>query len=96
MLFRSDFEGFGLPIVEGMALGKPVIIGPDPGCLEVAGAHAEIIESWTADALADAVLRARQRTAEQTTAAAEWAGTFTWRTTVARTRAALLELSEGR
>lgn len=92
IVFPSAFEGFGLPIVEGMALGKPVIIGPDPGCLEVAGRHAEVIDDWTAEALAKAVLTAQQRTAEQTAAAAEWAAGFSWHETVARTRTALAQL----
>lgn len=92
IVFPSDFEGFGLPIVEGMALGKPVVIGPDPGCLEVAGGHAEVTTTWSADALADAVQRAGSRTAEQQASAREWAARFTWDETVHRTRASLAEL----
>lgn len=92
IVFPSDFEGFGLPIVEGMALGKPVVIGPDTGCLEVAGAHAEVMDGWSAGALAAAVRRAQRRTAAQEAAASAWAARFTWRETVTRTRAALAEL----
>ena len=40
VVLASDLEGFGLPVVEAMAMGKPVVVGPDPGTAEVAGGHA--------------------------------------------------------
>ena len=47
VVFPSDFEGFGLPVVEGMLLGKPVVLGPEPATNEVAGGHAAVAADWT-------------------------------------------------
>lgn len=90
VVFPTDFEGFGLPTVEGMALGKPVVIGPEKACLEVAGGHAVVMDGWTPEALADAVVRARAVEAPALEEARAWAGTFTWERTIRQTRSALL------
>lgn len=92
--FPSSFEGFGLPIVEGMVTGKPVVIGPDPGCLEVAGGHAWTARDWTAAALADALAEAVAASPGQLDEAREWAHAFTWERTVRITRAALEQATE--
>jgi glycosyltransferase involved in cell wall biosynthesis len=90
--FPSSFEGFGLPIVEGMLLGKPVLIGPDPGCLEVAGGHASVMTDWNPGALADAAEQALDMSDGKLAEAQTWASSFTWENTVQRTRAALAAL----
>lgn len=92
IVFPSDFEGFGLPIVEGMALGKPLVIAPDPGMLEVAGGHAAVAADWTPTALADAVAAALASTPDALEAARAWAGTFTWDRCIDVTHAALTDL----
>lgn len=90
VVFPSDFEGFGLPIVEGMLLGIPVVIGPEPASLEVAGGHASVMTSFSAPALAEAVVRASGFDEEHLARAREHAAEFTWQRSVQQTRAALL------
>lgn len=93
VVFPSSFEGFGLPIVEGMLLGKPVVIGADPGCEEVAGGHATVLSAWEAPQLADAVESALTMSDTQLAAARSWAEGFTWCRTLDSTRRALASLS---
>lgn len=92
IVFPSDFEGFGLPVVEGMTLGKPVVIGPEKATSEIAGGHAAVMRDWTPGSLADAVTAARVMTEDELEQAREWGMRFTWDTTVDQTRSGLLRL----
>ncbi|KRF20961.1 hypothetical protein ASG90_00645 [Nocardioides sp. Soil797] len=89
IVFPSDFEGFGLPIVEGMRLGIPVVIGPEPASLEVAEGHASVMSSFSAPGLADAVVRASRFDEAHREAARQHAAEFTWARATQQTRAAL-------
>jgi glycosyltransferase involved in cell wall biosynthesis len=60
VVFPSDYEGFGLPAVEAMRLGIPVVVTPDPALLEVTGGLATVMDDWDAESLARAVPRAVQ------------------------------------
>jgi glycosyltransferase involved in cell wall biosynthesis len=91
VLFPSDFEGFGLPAIEALLLGTPLVISPDPALLEVTGRHAVVTEDETPEALAAAIERALDLSPEQLAAGAEHARQFTWERMAREVRAALLQ-----
>ena len=57
-VFPSRYEGFGLPILEAMACGTPVVTTTAGSIPEVAGDAAILVPPSEAEALADGVRRA--------------------------------------
>ena len=57
ILFASLYEGFGLPILEANAIGRPVITGNNTSLPEVAGDAALIVDVESIDSIRDGVVR---------------------------------------
>lgn len=53
----SFSEGFGMPVLEAMACGTPVVTSGTSALPEVAGDAAVLVDPWDADALATAMAR---------------------------------------
>jgi len=82
LIFASEAEGFGLPVIEAMAVGVPVITGLNPAAREVAGDSALAIDpadpatsiaEWLRKLDRDQTLRARTVAAGR-----QRVGSFSW------------------
>ncbi len=82
--FPSLYEGFGLPVLEAMSCGAPVICSNSSSLPEVAGGAAMLIDPHEADDLAAAVsalLGDAERRRELSQAALARAAHFSWQRT---------------
>jgi glycosyltransferase involved in cell wall biosynthesis len=87
-LYPTLYEGFGLPVVEAMASGVPVITSNTSSLHEVANGYASLVDPLNVEQMADAIVAAlrddslRERLI---TAGKERSSQFSWRQTAQQT-----------
>jgi glycosyltransferase involved in cell wall biosynthesis len=98
-VFPSLYEGFGLPPLEAMALGTPVITSNVSSLPEVVGDAAVLIDPTDATAIAGAMARVLGDEAlrtELTRRGLERVAAFSWTRSVARVREVYHEMAAAR
>ncbi len=88
LVYPSLFEGFGLPPLEAMACGTPVITSNTSSLPEVVGEAALLVDPYNENELADAMLRIiidQPLRAQLRARGLSRAGLFTWRAAAEKT-----------
>ena len=78
LVYPSLYEGFGLPVLEAMACGTPVVTSRGGATEEVAGAAAVLVDPRDPTAIAAGIDEARRRRDELVAAGLARSAAFTW------------------
>jgi alpha-1,3-rhamnosyl/mannosyltransferase len=76
LLVPSFYEGFGLPLIEGLASGTPVLCSDIPAFREVGATYCRYFDPYSSESMVDAFRQAA--VIERAPVPEAWLGQFTW------------------
>jgi glycosyltransferase involved in cell wall biosynthesis len=79
LVYPSLYEGFGIPVLEAMACGTPVVTGRGGATEEVAGGAAVLVDANDPSSVAEGIEEAAARRDELRALGFARAATFSWR-----------------
>jgi len=85
LVYPSFYEGFGLPILEAMACGCPVVTSTRGSLVEVAGGAAVLVDPEKTEEIAAGIKKAIKNKKELKQKGFKQAGKFSWRKTAKQT-----------
>ncbi|HXM34793.1 MAG TPA: glycosyltransferase family 1 protein [Pyrinomonadaceae bacterium] len=97
LIYPSIYEGFGLPPLEAMACGAPVIASDIPAIKEVVGSAARLVSAESSGALASSLLDLLDSVSGKkalSDAGVKRAGEFSWRRAATASKGVYTEASE--
>jgi glycosyltransferase involved in cell wall biosynthesis len=95
LVFASLYEGFGLPLLEAMSCGTPVLTSNVTAMPEVAGDAALLVDPTSVEQIADAmtrIVRDSSLRADLRKKGVARAAQFSWETSASRVREILSQL----
>ncbi len=98
LVYPSLYEGFGLPVIEAMASGLPVVTTPNGALAEVAGEAAMMVNPTDVEDIARGIQRVLSDRVLQETLRARglaWARRFSWSKTAEETRQVYWRVASG-